>query len=115
MYKPQQFNVPMKIMKPTSKKQLGVNNPTYQNINELGKDTLFFGSFKTYGGTEKVINGVVTIEDTANIETWYNPLIQNDCRIYVPQQNKVYEIISEPENIEMRNQYMKFKVRLCYG
>lgn len=77
--------------------------------------TVFYASFKTYGGTEKVINDLYSIEDTAIVETWYRPDIKADCRICLTSTNAVYDIISEPENINMRGQFLKFKVRRVKG
>ena len=76
---------------------------------------MFFGSFKTYGGTEKNVNGVYSIEDTANIETWYKPDIKANCRIAVANTEAIYDILGEPENINMRNQFLKFKVKRVKG
>lgn len=78
-------------------------------------DTVFYASFKTYGGTERMINGLYCIEDTANVETWYRPDIKADCRICIADTDAVYDIISEPENINMRGQFLKFKVRRVKG
>ena len=75
----------------------------------------FNGSFKTYGGTEAVHNGVYSVLDTGSIETWYRPDIKGDCRVALAQTGAVYEVIGEPENINMRNQYMKFKVQRVKG
>lgn len=76
---------------------------------------LLFGSFRTYGGTETSVNDVLTVIDTAIIETWYRPDIKSDCHIMRPEDNAVYEIIGEPENINMRNQFLRFKVRRIKG
>ena len=48
-------------------------------------------SFKTYGGTESVVNGVLSVIDTAMIETWYRPDIKTECRIKVLQTGGLYE------------------------
>lgn len=72
-------------------------------------------SFQTYGGTETTVNDVYSLEDTANVETWYRPDIKADCRIKVMSTGRVYEIINTPENIDMRNQFCKFKVRAVRG
>lgn len=77
--------------------------------------TLFYCSFRTFGGTEKVVNDVLTVEDTAVIETWYNPDIKSDCIIKDVNSITTYEILGTPENINMRNQVMKFKVRAVKG
>ena len=49
------------------------------------------------------------------IETWYRPDVTAKCRIKVMQTGDVYEIIGKPENINMRNQYLKFKVQAVEG
>lgn len=72
-------------------------------------------SFKTYGGTETTNNDLYSIIDTANIETWYRPDITSECRIKVVQTGIIYEIINVPENINMRNQFVRFKVQAIRG
>lgn len=72
-------------------------------------------SWKTYGGTETTNNDVYTIVDTANVETWYRPDIKGDCRIKLIATGDIYEVIGKPENINMRNQFVKFKVRAVEG
>lgn len=102
--------IPLMLLKPVSVKVQGVLKKTYP-----AQGILFYGSFKTYGGTERDVNGVYSIEDTAVIECFFRPDIKSNCRINVPQTGAVYEIIGEPENINMRNQFMKFKVRRIAG
>ena len=70
-------------------------------------------SFKTFGGTEKVINDLLVVEDTAVLETWYDPRITSECKFEIG--GVQYEILGTPENINMRNQYMKLKVRAIKG
>ena len=72
-------------------------------------------SFKTYGGTETNVNGVMSVVDTANVETWYRPDIKTECRIKVLQTGGIYEVMIPPENIDMRNQFVKFKVQAVKG
>lgn len=72
-------------------------------------------SFKTYGGTETTVNDVYSLEDTAQVETWYRPDIKADCRIKVISSGQTYEIMNTPENIDMRSQFCKFKVRAVRG
>jgi len=74
---------------------------------------LFFGSFKTFGGTEKTVDGVLAVEDTATIETWYRPDLKAKSIIQVGDTQ--YEVLGTPEDISMRHQYMKFKVRAVKG
>lgn len=71
--------------------------------------------FKTYGGTETTINNAYVVEDTAQIETWYRPDISADCKLKVLETGVEYEIISNPEDIDMRHQFCKFKVQAIKG
>lgn len=106
------FSVPLVLLVPTYSEVSGVPTKTFPSLEE---GTLFFGSFRTYGGTETTVNGIYSIEDTATIECWYRPDIKSNCRIALPDTGAVYEIWGEPENIEMRNQYLRFKVRRYKG
>lgn len=110
MYKPQQpFNVPAKILTATYTKVNGVNKKTFTE----GDD--FFCSAKSYGGTEKTINGVYVVEDTMQIETYFRPDITSIDRIKLLDDSSEWEIITPPENIERRNRFLVFKVRRVKG
>ena len=74
-----------------------------------------FCNFSTYGGTEQVVNGVLSVEDTAQMVTWFEPDITSADRIRLLETGTDYEIIGEPENIELRNQEMQFRVRRVKG
>lgn len=106
------FTVPLRLLKPTYTQKHGVNVKTFPDVSA---GVLIFGTFKTYGGTETTSNGVLSVEDTANIETWYRPDIKSDCIIAIADSGAKYEIVGEPENINMRNQFLKFKVRRVKG
>lgn len=110
-YRPQlPFSTPLKLLIPTYENVTGVN------VKKYPKDgILFYASFKTYGGTEVTNNEIYSVIDTANIETWFRPDIKSDCRIERVEDSATYEIIGEPENINMRNQFLKFKVRRVKG
>lgn len=110
-YKPSfPFSVPIELLIPTSTKIKGVSVKTFPD-----SGIRLNCSFKTYGGTESTVNGVVTVIDTAIVETWFRPDIKSDCRIKNLQSGQVYEIIGKPENINMRNQFVKFKVKAVEG
>ena len=110
-YKPSSpFTVPMKLLVPTYQTVKGVRKKVFPEDGPL-----IWCSFKTYGGTERDVNDVYSIEDTANIETWYRPDIKSDCRVKLADTDATYEIMNEPENINMRNQYCKFKVQRVKG
>ena len=72
-------------------------------------------SFKTFTGTEVTENDMYTVLDTATVETWYRPDIKADCRIKILVTGATYEIIGKPENINMRNQFLKFRVQGIEG
>lgn len=72
-------------------------------------------NFATYGGTETTADGLLSVEDTASVTTWYRPDIKSDCRIKRLTDNAVFEVIGEPENIEMRNMFLVFRVRRVKG
>lgn len=112
-YKPfAPFSAALILLEPTESTVSGVLKKTFPAV----KDGItFHGSFRAFGGTDRTVNGVYSVEDTAEIETWYRPDITSDCRVYVPQTGATYEILGEPENIQLRNQYLKFKVRRVKG
>lgn len=101
------YNVPAKILMPDKEKIKGVSKKTYKEI-----DT-FFCSFRTFGGTEKTVNNLLAVENTAVVETWYRPDIKSDCVVEID--GTKYEIISPPENINMQNRVLVFKVKVIKG
>lgn len=108
MYRPSRaFTTPFMILNPISTEK--VNGRVVKKYPDESED-IIFTAFTTFGGTETVINGVITVVDTGNIETWYRPDIKADTKLKRLSDGKVYEILGKPENIEMRNQFMKFKV-----
>ena len=110
MYRPAQpFNVPAQILTATYTKVNGVNKKTFTEGDN------FFCSAKSYGGTEKTINGVYLVEDTMQIETYFRPDITSIDHIKLLDDNSEWEIITPPENIERRNRFLVFKVRRLKG
>lgn len=112
-YRPQlPFSSPFYLLSPTYEMVKGAEEKYYPApTNEM----IIFASFKTYGGTETTVNGVYSVIDTANLETWYRPDIKSDCRIVRVEDGAAYEIVGEPENINMRNQFLRFKVKRIKG
>ena len=94
-------------------------NPTYETVKGVvvkkypEQGELIWCSFKTYGGTETTVNDQLSVVDTANVETWYRPDITSASQIRLGA--KVYEVMGEPEDIEQRHQFLKFKVRGVKG
>lgn len=104
------FITPMKLLVPMWTTVNGVRKKTYSDNGDL-----FFGSFRTFGGTETTHNDIYGIENTAVVEMWFRPDVRADCHIYLVETEEEYEILGQPENIEVRNQYLKFKVRRIAG
>jgi SPP1 family predicted phage head-tail adaptor len=102
------FNVAMRILKPTTEIVLGA---VKKSFTAPETSELFYGSFRTFGGTENYKDNVYTIINTAVIDTWYRPDITADCQIYICDNEQIYDIVSDPEDIDFRHQYMRFKVR----
>lgn len=115
-YKPPlPFNVPAKILVPGLKNEYGVNHKTFENGANVSDDYLIYVAFRSFGGTETIVNGVHTLLDTAVIDCWYDPRIKASCRLYMCETGDVYEVIGDPENISMQNTYLKFKVQKIGG
>ena len=104
------YTVPIELLIPTYSSSKGVQKKTFPATGER-----LNCSFKTYGGSETTENGVYTVYDTAQVETWFRPDIKADCRIKVLSTDAIYEVIGKPENINMRNQFVRFKVRTIEG
>lgn len=111
MYRPKSsFTTPFMLLVPTYRKELGKLIKEYPDDGDI-----INVSFKTFGGTETIINDVWSVQDTGEIETWYRPDIAADVRLKRMADGKMYEVLGDPENIEMRNQFMKFKVKSMRG
>lgn len=106
------YTTPLALLVPVYRTVKGVLVKSYP---EASKGIRFNGSFKTYGGTEVEQNGVYSVLDTASVETWYRPDIQGECRVVLLPTGAVYEVIGEPENVDMRDQYLKCKVQRVKG
>lgn len=109
------FTTPLIVLKPTYSSVGGVRTKT---LPDLDKGIRINASFRTYGGTrnkEKSIDGLLSVEDTAVIETWFRPDITSDCVIALADTGAKYEILGDPENINRRNQFLKFFVRRIKG
>ena len=77
---------------------------------EYSEGAEFFCSAKSYGGTEKVVNGVTVVEDTWQIDAYYNPDFGKGDRIRFLDNNSEFEILASPENINRQGKFMRFKV-----
>ena len=100
----------VQLLIPTSGKKNGVNYKTYPNQRRHHHDQL-----EAYGGSERNVNGVYSVVDTATVTTRYRPDIKASCRVLRGDGGAVYEIINEPEDIELRHKYIVFKVERVKG
>lgn len=101
---------PFMRLAPSSKKVNGVTVKTYEP-----DGIVRMCNFSTYGGTESIVNSLLVVEDTAEVTTWFEPDITSADRIRLLETNTDYEIIGEPENVELRRQEMTFKVKRVKG
>ena len=110
------FDIPALHLKRSLKKINGVNKEIFTPAKEP-----FFCSAKSYGGTEKQVNGVTVIEDTWTIDTYYNPEFGKGDKIQFLDETDAdgnhpeFEILASPENINRRGKYMRFKVLAIGG
>lgn len=107
--KANQMRTALQLLIPTVESVLGVDTKTWT------EDLTFSCNFSTYGGTESVNNGILSVVDTAEIICWYNPRITGDCRVKRLSDGALFDIIGDPENLEMQNMLLKFKVRRVKG
>lgn len=113
-YKPAApFATCMKLLEPIYTAVKGVKKKTYPDPGTVQKK--FWGTFRSFGGTETTENDVYTVIATAYIDTWYRSDIKANCRVYLCGTGDTYEILGEPEDINMRHQYMKLHVRKVGG
>ena len=105
-----QMATPIVYQKYTVEKVMGVTKKTYSDFEYNS-----FCNFKTKGGTEITSNVLLVVEDTAELVAWYDPEVTSGDRVKLLDSGAIYEIIGSPENIEMRNKYMKIKVKRVAG
>ena len=111
MYRPSKtFSSAFKLLNPVTEKVGTKVVKTYPS-----DGSVINCSFVTFGGSETVVNGVISIQDTGTIDTWYRPDITSESRLVRLSDGRVFEVIGEPENIEMRNQFLKFRVHSLRG
>lgn len=103
------FNTPAQILKGEYRKVNGVKTKVFTDGDNI------FVSAKSYGGSEREVNDRLVIEDTMQIETWYRPDITSIDGLRLLDDGSEWEIINNPENIERRNQWIRFKVRRRAG
>lgn len=101
------YSVSAELLKPQEKTEKGSVKKSYIKIADI------YISFRTFGGTETVKNDILVVENTATVQTWYRPDITAGSRLKIG--GLEYDILGMPENINMANQYLQFKVRAVKG
>lgn len=112
MFRPQQINelrTAVKLLVPTYETYNGVSKKTFQD-----KGKTIFVNFKSRGGTDVESNGVLSVLDTAEVVTWFDPDIKSDCAIKL-ESGAIYEITGEPEDVELQHRFMMLKVERYKG
>lgn len=107
------FVVPMMLLIPTYDDTAAVMVKTYPAVADGIRINC---TFRTFGGTDREVNGLYSVEDTATIETWFRPDIKSDCRIAAADNpTEIYEILGSPEDIERRHQYLRIRLQRVKG
>lgn len=101
------YSVFAELLNPQEKTEKGSVKKSYIKIDDI------YISFRTFGGTETVKNDILVVENTATVQTWYRPDITAGSRLKIG--GLEYDILGMPENINMANQYLQFKVRAVKG
>ena len=102
------FVVPMAVLEPVERRVNGVL------VKQYAEGRTLFCSFRTFGGTEKVVDGLVVVEDTAVVQTWYSPDLTSGVRLRM-EDGSEWEALGTPEDVGMRHQYTQMKVRRARG
>lgn len=103
------FTTPAMVLNPVITTVKGVKKKTYPEDGPI-----IYISFKTYGGTQKKeaeSNDILTVIDTAKVQTWYRPDILSETRIKLLDDDSVWDVVGRPEDYERRHQYLLFTVQ----
>lgn len=98
---------PATLQNPTYETAYAVETKEYKTV-----DTIFI-TFRTFAATESNVNDLVSVENTAVVETWYREDITSNSRLIV--NGNTYEVVGSPEDISVRHQYLVFRVRQIKG
>lgn len=107
---PAVLNVPARIWHSVQRRVNGVMTSTYEP-----DEKVIWVSAKSYGGKEKVVDGVYSVEDTVQFTAYYDPSLRSSDRIQTLGDGSFYDIVNTPENIDMRGAFMRFTGRRHHG
>ena len=110
MYKPanlREFVTPAVHKKPTTQLINGHDQKTYTTVGTIK------GKFKQKTTSELNANGLVIVEDKVTYTTWWSNNLEAQDILTI--NNIDYEIVGQPENVEMRSRYAVLNLRLIKG
>lgn len=109
MYQPSApFTVPLTLLTTETVRINGVL------VKRRSEGRTFPASFRTFGGTEREADGLTVVEDTAVVETWFSPDILAGDAVRT-EDGTEWEILGTPEDISMRHQWIRMKIRRARG
>ena len=96
------------ILEPTFEHVYGVDTRTYKDIGT------FHASARSFGGTESVENGVMSVVSTKVLQTPYDKRLKASVRL-LDETGVQWEVLGEPEDLEEKHRFMMFKIRKVVG
>jgi hypothetical protein len=70
---------------------------------------------RSFGGTERDEDGIISAVSTMVFQTWYTPEIRAGDAIRLLEDGSEWEVIGDPEDISMRHQWLQFKGKRIQG
>lgn len=102
-----EFNTPVRVL---HRVETNINGAL--KISWTPETQLSFCSYKAFHGSESLRAGTLGVLDGGTVTMWFDPLITTKDRLKINDDASLeYEIISPPENVEMRNEYLVMKVQ----
>lgn len=106
------FNVAMRLLVPTETQVLGVTKKAYPAPAESPQ---IFASIRQFSGMERLSDGVVQPINQITACTWWRPDIKADCKLYIEFTEETYDIVGDPEDVEMRHKWCLVKLKKSGG
>ena len=110
-YKPKkvrQTRTRVEILQPTYTTYHGVRSATYSSTG------MAMANWASYGGTAAVVDGVLSVIDTAQVTLRYRPDIKAGTCLKKPN-GAIYEVKGEPENVDESNLWLTCRVERVKG
>ena len=102
------FSSVFHIMKPEYTHVYGVDQKTWIDVG------VFHGSVHTASGSEKVENGVMSVQTVKVVQCNYDKRLKASIRL-LDSAGAYWDITGEPEDIDERHRFMQFKIRKVEG